>query len=145
MNSVFRIPYSVLAICYCLSTITLQAQLDSNLTVRLQVELIAANHSAALTFSNALANAVPQIEVRDPERKASAPVVRSDGDGPIRILGTYILRDYATATNIAAQVTAARSGLSGRIHVHLCPLEGSIKDWAGCDADRRARAHEIKL
>lgn len=118
---------------------------DPNLTVRLQVELIAANPAAALAFSNTLALAVPQIEVRDPERKAEAAMVRSDGDGRIRIIGTFILRDYSTATNIAAQVTAARAGLTGRLHVHFCPLEGSIKDWGGCDADRRARAHEIKL
>lgn len=122
------------------------AQLDPRLTVRVQVELIAANRAAALTFSNAVEVAIPTLERQDPENKADPLRVREDGDGRIRILSTYILRDYSTATNIVRQLTAIpNAALTGRIHVHCCPKEGAIKDWGGCDADARAKAREIRL
>lgn len=120
--------------------------LDSNLTIRLQVELIAANATAALQFSNALRVAVPAGEVRDPENKAAPTEVRQDGDGQIRILSTFILRDYTVATNLARSITAVRNtNLTGRLQIHCCPLEGRIKDWSGCDIDPRAKPLEIKL
>jgi hypothetical protein len=130
-----------------LSAVALRGQLDSNLTVRFQVELIATTAVAARAFSNAVRLAIPAQEISDPDKKTMTVEVRdSDGDGRIKIIATYILRDYSTATNLAAQLVAApNAALTGRLHIHCCPIEGRIKDWSGCDADRRAQVKEIKL
>lgn len=133
------------AIVLLAGIVAASAQQDTNLTVRVQVEVLATTQLVAASFNSSIRAAILPADRSDPDNKTSESEVRTD-EGRVRVIATYILADYTRATNLVSQLTAtANPALSGRIHVHFCPREGSIKDWSGCDADRRARVHEIRL
>lgn len=116
------------------------AQESSNLTWRLQIELVTTNRTIATNLTAQLAGTVRAQDRVDPEGKTINVESRSGVNGEWQVIGVYILRDESTATNIMAQIDNRRAPqIRGRVVLHLCPMEGTIKDWAGCDIDPRAR------
>lgn len=136
-----------LLILFCLTVGRTCWSADSNLTWRLQIELTSANNGAANSLRGQVQSVIKQNDLLDREAKGSPIEVReNEPGGGHRVSAVYILKDEATATNALAQLGALKNpNIAGRVSLHCCPLEGTIKDWGGCDADARAKYREVKF
>ena len=121
----------------------LSAQVRTNLTPLVQVDLFTPNSAAALLLSNTLVTAVA---TNVPKIGRTTPVtVSPEPGGGWRLHATYEFNDLVAATNLFQQLRTPDARLTGRILIYCQPDERTtLTDWGGADADRRAKITEIK-